>query len=423
MAANSRSRSASGPSVSAQARVVLVRDELVLEAVDAGDDRAEQRARVAADVVRGERQLVDALEQHREPVGGRDRRGERVEPRLERLVVQQARAEAVDGRDGQLLEAAVEPGLEPLAQRVGGGLGDGQDEDRLGREPALAHEPGEALAQHRRLAGAGAAEDEQRAAGVRDGLELAGGQRHHRRIGPVGVSGSRAGHGLAGALPPRDRRAARDPRRPARRTARARARGRHARRGRRPHAGDRRRRRGGGLRASSSALHDEGLRFTAVSEERGTVDFGDPDTLVVVDPIDGSVNAKRGLPHHSISIAVADGADDGRRLLRLRLRLRPRRGVDRAPRQGRVARPARGSSRGGRASAAARDGRLELLGIESADPRWVREVGRGAGRSRPTALRALGTMASTVCQVARGAARRHGLAAALPRGRRRRRRS
>ena len=54
-------------------------------------------------------------------------------------------------------------------------------------------------------------------------------------------------------------------------------------------------------------LHDGGLRFTAVSEERGEIDFGDPDTLVVVDPIDGSVNAKRGLPHHAISIAVADG--------------------------------------------------------------------------------------------------------------------
>ena len=79
-------------------------------------------ARVAADVVRGERQLVDALEQHRQAVGGRDRRGERVEPGLERLVVQHVGAEAVDGGDGQLLEAAVEAALEPLAQRVGAGL-------------------------------------------------------------------------------------------------------------------------------------------------------------------------------------------------------------------------------------------------------------------------------------------------------------
>ena len=121
--------------------VVLVRDELVLEAVDAGDDRAEQLARVAADVVRGERQLVDPLEQHREAVRGRDRRRERVEPCLERLVVQDVRAEAVDGGDGELLEAAVERRLQALAQAVGGGLGDGQREDRLGREPCSPHQP------------------------------------------------------------------------------------------------------------------------------------------------------------------------------------------------------------------------------------------------------------------------------------------
>src|SRR3954471_750901 len=54
-------------------------------------------------------------------------------------------------------------------------------------------------------------------------------------------------------------------------------------------------------------LHDAGARFTAISEERGSVDFGDSDALVVIDPIDGSLNAKRGLPHHALSIAVADG--------------------------------------------------------------------------------------------------------------------
>src|SRR3954469_18841427 len=39
-------------------------------------------------------------------------------------------------------------------------------------------------------------------------------------------------------------------------------------------------------------LHDGGARFTAVSEERGSVDFGSSDVLVVIDPIDGSMNAK-----------------------------------------------------------------------------------------------------------------------------------
>jgi myo-inositol-1(or 4)-monophosphatase len=44
---------------------------------------------------------------------------------------------------------------------------------------------------------------------------------------------------------------------------------------------------------------------TIVSEEAGVV--GDGSTRVVVDPIDGSLNAKRGIPFFSVSIAVADG--------------------------------------------------------------------------------------------------------------------
>src|SRR4051794_20173886 len=59
--------------------------------------------------------------------------------------------------------------------------------------------------------------------------------------------------------------------------------------------------------AELAALHEAGARFTAVSEERGTVDFDGDGTVVVVDPIDGSLNAKRGLPHHAVSIAVASG--------------------------------------------------------------------------------------------------------------------
>jgi myo-inositol-1(or 4)-monophosphatase len=48
--------------------------------------------------------------------------------------------------------------------------------------------------------------------------------------------------------------------------------------------------------------------FTLVSEEVGELSFnGGGATRVVVDPIDGSVNAKRGIPFFSVSIAVADG--------------------------------------------------------------------------------------------------------------------
>jgi myo-inositol-1(or 4)-monophosphatase len=61
--------------------------------------------------------------------------------------------------------------------------------------------------------------------------------------------------------------------------------------------------------AELDALHEGGARFTALSEERGVVDYGSPDVLLVIDPIDGSMNAKRGMPHHAVSIAVAEGPD------------------------------------------------------------------------------------------------------------------
>jgi myo-inositol-1(or 4)-monophosphatase len=47
------------------------------------------------------------------------------------------------------------------------------------------------------------------------------------------------------------------------------------------------------------------LDVSILSEEVGRI--GDGPTLVVVDPIDGSLNAKRGIPFFSLSIAVADG--------------------------------------------------------------------------------------------------------------------
>ena len=51
---------------------------------------------------------------------------------------------------------------------------------------------------------------------------------------------------------------------------------------------------------------DEG--FTVVSEELGEATFGSGGPWrVVVDPIDGSLNAKRDIPFFSLSVAVADG--------------------------------------------------------------------------------------------------------------------
>ena len=55
-----------------------------------------------------------------------------------------------------------------------------------------------------------------------------------------------------------------------------------------------------------------GARFRLVSEELGARDFnGGGPTTILVDPIDGSLNAKRGLPIFCLSVAVADGSTVG----------------------------------------------------------------------------------------------------------------
>jgi myo-inositol-1(or 4)-monophosphatase len=61
--------------------------------------------------------------------------------------------------------------------------------------------------------------------------------------------------------------------------------------------------------AELEVLHEEGYEFTAVSEERGSVTFGDASSplRVIIDPIDGSLNARRTIPLHSLSVAVAEG--------------------------------------------------------------------------------------------------------------------
>src|SRR3954463_4100624 len=115
-------------------------------------------------------------------------------------------------------------------------------------------------------------------------------------------------------------------------------------------------------------LSDAGARFTAISEERGEVDFGGDGVLVVIDPIDGSMNAKRGLTHHAFSLAVADGPT----MADVRFGFVHDLGPD-----------GEGGGVGGGGAWPAgepivpqperrnRDGKLELLAVESADPRWL----------------------------------------------------
>jgi myo-inositol-1(or 4)-monophosphatase len=59
-------------------------------------------------------------------------------------------------------------------------------------------------------------------------------------------------------------------------------------------------------------LHAAGESFTLVSEELGERRFGDGGSRwVVLDPVDGSVNAKRGIPFFALSVAIAEGPTMG----------------------------------------------------------------------------------------------------------------
>ncbi len=151
-------------------------------------------------------------------------------------------------------------------------------------------------------------------------------------------------------------------------------------------------------------LSDDGYSFVAFSEELGAVDYGDESVRVIVDPIDGSLNAKRRIPHYALSIAVAAGdtmADVEFGFVHdfgLGEEWWARRGEG-AWLSGKRLDPELPERR-------SHDGRLEVLGIESADPRWV---AKAVDRLVPRAyrLRALGSIAASLCQVA--AARFDGL--------------
>jgi myo-inositol-1(or 4)-monophosphatase len=144
-------------------------------------------------------------------------------------------------------------------------------------------------------------------------------------------------------------------------------------------------------------LHDAGARFTVIAEERGEVDFGDPDVLVVVDPIDGSLNAKRGLPHHALSVAVATGNTMADVVFGYVYDLGP--GEEWRAVQGEGAwlndvrlddpQPERRHD----------DGRLELVAVESADPRWLARSSDELVRVTRR-IRAMGSIAVSMCQVA-----------------------
>jgi myo-inositol-1(or 4)-monophosphatase len=142
-------------------------------------------------------------------------------------------------------------------------------------------------------------------------------------------------------------------------------------------------------------LESLGLPLTVISEERGEVALaGGGDTRVVVDPVDGSLNAKRGLALACLSIAVAKGESMDDVFFGY---------VGELEGPGEWwAREGKGAFRGDTALPALAPGPLELLGVETARPAAVARAAAAIGSLEARRIRALGSVAATLCLVADG---------------------
>jgi myo-inositol-1(or 4)-monophosphatase len=143
-------------------------------------------------------------------------------------------------------------------------------------------------------------------------------------------------------------------------------------------------------------LAARGISFRLVSEELGERRFGDPDSpwVVVVDPIDGSLNAKRVLPFYCISIAFADGPtlDDVRFGYVL----------DLGSGEEWVAESGKGATVNGRPLGGVRPkARLGIVDFEATNAALIAEA---AGRldGHVGRIRVLGALALALCQLADG---------------------
>lgn len=146
-------------------------------------------------------------------------------------------------------------------------------------------------------------------------------------------------------------------------------------------------------------LHTSGAPMVAVSEERGEVSLndgrvGEGQVRLVIDPVDGSMNAKRGLPFACVSIAVASGPSMADIEVGVVAQLDPAREW--------WAIRGEGAYMDGRRLERLTPGPLEVLGLETARPSLVAQQAEAIEATEARRLRALGSVAVSMCLVASG---------------------
>jgi myo-inositol-1(or 4)-monophosphatase len=152
-------------------------------------------------------------------------------------------------------------------------------------------------------------------------------------------------------------------------------------------------------RAAEDAVLEEleklDVPLTVTSEERGDVEMsGGGPVRVVVDPVDGSLNAKRRLPLPCLSIAVAEGDTMEDVVFGYVAEL-----------EGEAewwARLGGGAAMGDGPLRGLEPGPLEVIGIETARPHEVADAAEAIGRLEARRIRALGSVAASLCLVADG---------------------